>query len=727
MRWRVLGSLGLAAAAVALPSMAAAEQVRAGAEFRANTFTTSVQRLPEVQVKAAGDFIVAWTGYGPQDGQYYGVFAQRYDEAGTPLGAEFGVNSYTTSFQFRPRIASDRKGNFVVVWSSFGQDGSYYGVFGQRYDASGARRGAEFQVNSYTTGYQGSAYYHITTDHSVAMSPSGRFVVVWGSYDPGQDGSLSSVHGQRFDAGGNRLGGEFQVNSYTTGFQVGPSVAMADDDSFVVTWTTPDGGSYGISGQRYDASGARVGGEFRVSSNTVTDEIASTVRMKGSGEFTVTWSDRIPRPSPSPPLPGDVYARRFDAGGNPIGAPFLVNSYTTGAFSQFNYSFAMDGGGNFIVNWNEHADGGIVGIGGRRFRADGTPREVDFVVNAFTSGVQSEASVSSDDVGNVVSAWMDPTREAPGIDNVYVQRFGGLRPTALSVDAAGNRVWEPGETVPVAPTWRNFNGLAQTFGGALSALTGPAGATYAIPDGTASYGTVANGAAAECTDCYTVQVTSPPSRPILHWDATAAETITPDTQGQQKQWRLHIGASFADVSTSSAFYRFIETLLHGGVTGGCNATDYCPFSATARDQMAVFVLVAKEGPGYAPSACTTPVFNDVPASSPFCRFIEELARRGVVAGCGGGNYCPADSVTRDQMSVFVLRTLDPALNPPACTTPMFPDVPATSPFCRWIEELARRGVVTGCGGGNYCPGDPVTREQMGVFISVTFGLTLYGV
>ncbi|HET8644233.1 MAG TPA: S-layer homology domain-containing protein, partial [Vicinamibacteria bacterium] len=63
---------------------------------------------------------------------------------------------------------------------------------------------------------------------------------------------------------------------------------------------------------------------------------------------------------------------------------------------------------------------------------------------------------------------------------------------------------------------------------------------------------------------------------------------------------------------------------------------------------------------------------------------------------------------------------------PACTTPLFADVPASSPFCRGVEELARRGVVTGCGGGNYCPADPVTREQMGVFITATFGLALYG-
>jgi hypothetical protein len=181
------------------------------------------------------------------------------------------------------------------------------------------------------------------------------------------------------------------------------------------------------------------------------------------------------------------------------------------------------------------------------------------------------------------------------------------------------------------------------------------------------------------------------------------------------------------VPIASPFYRFIETLLHYDVTGGCTASSYCPGNPTTREQMAVFVLVAKEGGSFVPPACATPVFADVPASSPFCRWIEELARRGVVAGCGGSNYCPTSPVSREQMAVFVLRTLDPALNPPACSAPnIYGDVQETSPFCRWIEELSLRGVVTGCGGGNYCPTATVTREQMGVFISVTFGLSLYG-
>jgi hypothetical protein len=98
-----------------------------------------------------------------------------------------------------------------------------------------------------------------------------------------------------------------------------------------------------------------------------------------------------------------------------------------------------------------------------------------------------------------------------------------------------------------------------------------------------------------------------------------------------------------------------------------------------------------------------------------------------VSGCGGGNYCPSLGVTREQMAVFVLATKEGGgYAPPACVAPVFADVPASSPFCRWIEELARRGVVGGCGGGNYCPSAGVTREQMSVFLAGTFGLTLYG-
>jgi hypothetical protein len=307
-----------------------------------------------------------------------------------------------------------------------------------------------------------------------------------------------------------------------------------------------------------------------------------------------------------------------------------------------------------------------------------------------------------------------------------------VQATALQVDPApGNLVLEPNEPgVVVAPTWTNSSpATIASLTGTASNFTGPTGPTYTLTDSSANYGSVAAGASASCLstgNCYGVTVTAA-TRPAQHWDAALDETVS---AGGSNTWTLHVGGTFTDVLTTSAFYRFVETLIHNGVTGGCGTDTYCPTSTTTREQMAVFVLVAKEGAGYSPSACTPPnLFSDVPETSPFCRFIEELANRNVVTGCGTNLYCPSNAVLRDQMAIFVLRTLDPALNPPACVagSEMFTDVPSTSPFCRWIEELARRGVVSGCGTNLYCPADPVTREQMGVFLSATFGLTLYGV
>ena len=301
-----------------------------------------------------------------------------------------------------------------------------------------------------------------------------------------------------------------------------------------------------------------------------------------------------------------------------------------------------------------------------------------------------------------------------------------VAPFANSVDAAGNGVFQPNETVVMAPTWRNNGTAPVTLTGALSAFMGPMGPTYTIVDGAASYGPIAAASNAGCgANCYSLSVAAA-TRPVTHWDTTVLETVNPSAT--TKTWTLHIGDSFTDVPASNGFYKFIETILHKNVTGGCTATTYCPTASTTRDQLAVFVLVAKEPAGFVPPACVagSERFTDVPATSGFCKWIEELARRGVVSGCTATTYCPTAPATREQMAVFVLRTLDPALNPPACGTPRFADVPATSPFCKWIEELARRGVVAGCGGGNYCPTAAVTREQMSVFLAVTFGLVLYG-
>ncbi|HYH44159.1 MAG TPA: S-layer homology domain-containing protein [Thermoanaerobaculia bacterium] len=211
-------------------------------------------------------------------------------------------------------------------------------------------------------------------------------------------------------------------------------------------------------------------------------------------------------------------------------------------------------------------------------------------------------------------------------------------------------------------------------------------------------------------------------------DATMSALLKKDGRGAaifpvDKQCAVHAYHTFLDVAPDFWAWRFVEAIENAGVTGGCGSGNFCPATVVSRGQMAVFLLAAAEGPSYDPPACTTPSFADVPCSNPLAPWIEELVRRGVTAGCGGGNYCPNGKVTREQMAVFLLATVEgPGYAPPACTTPLFGDVPCTSPFARWIHELVNRGVTAGCGNGNFCPAQQVTRAQMAIFLSTAFGL-----
>jgi hypothetical protein len=344
-------------------------------------------------------------------------------------------------------------------------------------------------------------------------------------------------------------------------------------------------------------------------------------------------------------------------------------------------------------------------------------------VSGATASSQVVPDVAADTSGNLIVAWSAAATPADRHD-VFGRRFGGLVPSGLAVSAGVNAVLEPGEDFTLQTGWRNLSGESQTFQGRSSSVTVPPNLTMSI-SADADYGTVPNGHGRVCQGpCFAGRLSG--QRSAGHADASILETISPDDLGQAQRWTLHIGDSFLDVPRTSPYYRAVETLLHHGITGGCGASAFCPSAPTTREQAAAHLLLAKEGAAYLPPACATPRFSDVPASSPLCRWVEELARRSVTGGCAPNRYCPAAAVSRAEMAVFVLRTLDPLVNPPACTTPIFNDVPASSPFCPWIEELVRRAVVSGCAPGRYCPADPVAREHMAVFLTGTFRLPLYG-
>jgi CSLREA domain-containing protein len=182
--------------------------------------------------------------------------------------------------------------------------------------------------------------------------------------------------------------------------------------------------------------------------------------------------------------------------------------------------------------------------------------------------------------------------------------------------------------------------------------------------------------------------------------------------------------SFADVSYTYWAWQYIERLYNAGITGGCGSAPliYCPEDTVTRAQMAIFLERGMHGSTYTPPAATGTYFGDVPISYWSAAWIEKLFADGITGGCGGVNYCPENVVTRAQMAIFLLRARHGSGYTPPAATGVFTDVLASYWAANWIEQLAAEGITGGCGGGNYCPEDPVTRAQMAIFLVRTFNL-----
>ena len=149
------------------------------------------------------------------------IVFQRFNSAGAKQGGETTV----TTAGYNAGVATDGSGNFVIVWQ--GTDASSWGVYGRKFNSAGTELVPEFQVNTYETDDQVSP--------DVAMNDAGEFVVVWESYSQDAAGTYG-VYGQRYDAAGNTVDGEFLVNTTTDGSQRAPAVALADSGRLTVAW-----------------------------------------------------------------------------------------------------------------------------------------------------------------------------------------------------------------------------------------------------------------------------------------------------------------------------------------------------------------------------------------------------------------------------------------------------------------------------------------------------------
>ena len=422
---------GLAALALALALVLAAESASAlspvGGEFQVNTYTSCNQRNPAVSGLASGGFVVVWASGSPafqQDGSYSGIFGQRFDAEGNSVGAEFRSNQTTFDEQTDPDVAGLPNGGFVVVWNSYGQDGPYYyGVFGRRHNANGSTAGGEFQVNTYTIYGQ---YYP-----AVAATPGG-FVVVWESCE--QDGSREGIFGQRFDTSGDRVGTEFQANTFTEGRQRFPDISADANGNFVVVWDSEpleggpeqDGSGAGIFGQRYNADGSKTGAEFPVNTYTTDNQFLPAVAHAPDGSFLVTWEGRRPQGG-NPFLSDDVNVRRFAANGMPQGDDFIANSYTSAFEEDVAIAFA---GGEFLVAWETENDGvtgtddDSEGAFARRLSVTGQALGTEFQANTFTVDEQDDPRVAGLTGGGFAVVWESSYQDGDQL-GVYAQVYSG--------------------------------------------------------------------------------------------------------------------------------------------------------------------------------------------------------------------------------------------------------------------------------------------------------------
>ena len=368
------------------------------AEFQVNTHTSNDQKNAAVAMDVEGNFIVVWSSYG-QDGSSNGIFGQLFDPNCIPIGDEFQINTTTSGNQTESSVAMDDVGNFVVAWhgpSIIEEDKE--DIFAQQFDPYGQPVGDELQVNSYT---QGSQRYP-----KVTMNGAGNFAVVWESEKLIADKNMQVASCQLFDVNGLFVGEEFDVN-WPADCRY-PNVAIDPYGNFTIVWME-DRSSRMIMAQLYDADGTAKTEPLEVSTIKFSSLTEPSIAMNDSGYFVVTWDG-----DPELARLDDIHARLFDPNGTPIGEQFMVNTTLEGP-QQYPH-VAMNNEGQFVIVWNSQT--GIPtterDIFGRLYDSLGNPVGDEFQLNTFMEGDQRYADIALSDNGVFATVWQSDEQDGSG-------------------------------------------------------------------------------------------------------------------------------------------------------------------------------------------------------------------------------------------------------------------------------------------------------------------------
>ncbi len=370
----------------------------AGDALPVNTTTEDYQEQSAVAVEPDGDFVVAWSSWG-QDGSQGGIYAQRFQSDGTKLGGEIPVNNVTDGNQGYPDIAVDpTSGAFVVTWQNDAAGAS--DVYARAFHSDGSPVGDQVLINA-------AEYDHYNP--AIASVESGEFLIAWDSFDS-QAGSL--LHARHFLATNATQGDEFAPATGTQ--EMNADVAGSGDGSFVITWQSADADGSGIASRVYDPHSAPVDLPWTVNNVTDGDQTYPKVAVAPDGTFAVTWLSDASGST-------EVVAQRYQADGSAQGDPLYVNADAT--VQPYDPSIAALSDGSLYLAWTDTN----LDVLSRAYDSSGTAAGLPEPITT-TDGSQLAPHVAAAE-GHLVATW---TGEDADSDGVFGQIYtvSSMPPTA---------------------------------------------------------------------------------------------------------------------------------------------------------------------------------------------------------------------------------------------------------------------------------------------------------
>ncbi|MEO6359590.1 MAG: cadherin domain-containing protein [Sphingomicrobium sp.] len=365
------------------------------AEFAVNTLTTASQTAPAIATFADGSFVVVWGTFDTtQDGIGYAIKGQMFNAAGAKIGAEFLVNEVPEGDQALAQVATLPSGGFVVTWTS---QGDRTHIDARIFDSAGSPLGPEFMVSAENN-------FSRQDNSQITVLENGNFVIAW------TDWAGFNMAAQIFAPDGSKVGNQIKLNAVDTAAEEYGDIGALADGGFVVTWRSTssarDGSEQAVIGRVFNANG--VGGtEFVVNSAAAGSQYSPSVAGLTNGTFVVTWNTLDPTQDGSWSA---IKAQLFDASGAKIGTEFLVNSQTFEG--QMNPSVVALPDGGYLIAWDTRdpaQDGSGIAVKARYFEVSGQPASAEFLVNARASGAQWLQEVAVQPDGTVIAVWASET------------------------------------------------------------------------------------------------------------------------------------------------------------------------------------------------------------------------------------------------------------------------------------------------------------------------------